>query len=252
MLQAAERHADEAQVGGGVVLVQRLREPRVVELVLTERGRDPERLGRGRLVLELAGVGDQAGVEAHRGLVGHVAADRLDQPEHDLAGRGCRGSISGSCRGRRSTDGDRSRSARRPDPRRVRAAPAGRTPRSRRSPSRPAPSGTSSRARDPRRRGASGPSGEGSSGSLGYEHTVRTPRDRRNAASPSIEPSASASGFTWHASDTSAASESTWAARARSSVTVRPRPGADPRSARRCGAPARRWCLPRTRARGGT
>src|SRR5439155_3776662 len=59
-------------------------------------------------------------------------------------------------------------------------------------------------------------------GWFGYAHVTPVPRSRRWCASPNIEPSASASGFTWHAIATWSAPRSTSAARLRSSgVTAR-------------------------------
>ncbi len=84
-----QRDRLDAQVLAPVVLVQRLHHARVIERMLAERGGDPERLGRGRLVLEAAGVRDESGVQAGGGLVGHPAAHRLDQPEHHLARGRC-------------------------------------------------------------------------------------------------------------------------------------------------------------------
>ena len=59
----------------------------MIEVVLAERRGDPERLGRGRLVLEPTGVGHEPGVQTDRGVVVHAAAHRLDQPEDHLARR---------------------------------------------------------------------------------------------------------------------------------------------------------------------
>src|SRR5262249_4907341 len=59
-------------------------------------------------------------------------------------------------------------------------------------------------------------------GWFGYAHVTDVPRSRRWCASPSIEPSASASGFTWHAIATRSARRSTSTARSRpSGVTAR-------------------------------
>src|SRR4029453_16994810 len=62
-----------------------------------------------------------------------------------------------------------------------------------------------------------------SNGSLAKEHAVWAPRDRRTIDSPSIEPSASVSGFTWQASATCLAPDRISAARAIWSLTAPPR-----------------------------
>ena len=82
----------DAQERGPVVLVQRLHQPRVIERVLPERGRDAQRVRGGGLVLEASRVGDEPGVQARGGLVRHRAAHRVDQAVDHLA-RGGRGRV---------------------------------------------------------------------------------------------------------------------------------------------------------------
>ena len=82
VLEPAERER-RARAGttAAIVLVERLHQARVIEVVLAQAGGHAQGLGRRGLVLELAGVGDEPRVQAHRRLVGHVAAHRVDQAE---------------------------------------------------------------------------------------------------------------------------------------------------------------------------
>ena len=67
---SAERLAEQLQVGEPVLLEQRAAEPRDRHVELDELAGELEDGGRGGLVLEPAGVADERGVEADRGVVG--------------------------------------------------------------------------------------------------------------------------------------------------------------------------------------
>ena len=87
-MEPAQRPANQPEVGRSVVLVEHLGEPGVVEIVLAETGGEPERLRGNRLVLEPAGVRDEARIEAERRFARQLPADLVDQPRHELARRG--------------------------------------------------------------------------------------------------------------------------------------------------------------------
>ncbi len=63
----------------------------MVEGPLAEVGRDAQRLGPGRPVLEPPRVGHETGVQAGRRRGGDLAADPPEQPVHHLRRRGRRG-----------------------------------------------------------------------------------------------------------------------------------------------------------------
>ena len=80
--------AGQAQVGQAVLLEQL---PVDAGDGQVERGQLPgqgEDLGRGVVVLEPAGVADQAGVEAHRRLAGEAPPQPVGQPAHEHRGGG--------------------------------------------------------------------------------------------------------------------------------------------------------------------
>jgi hypothetical protein len=88
LVEPAEGDAEQAQVRRPMILVEDLREVRVVERVLAQPGGDPEGLGRHGLVLEPSRVRDEPGVQTEGARVGELTTDPIDQARHDLARRG--------------------------------------------------------------------------------------------------------------------------------------------------------------------
>ena len=87
----SERRPEQHQVGSGVVLVQGLGQPGVIEGVLPELGGQAKRVGADRLILEPAGIGHESRVQGHRGSIRQVVPHGPDQPEDHLACRRRRG-----------------------------------------------------------------------------------------------------------------------------------------------------------------